>query len=307
MAISSSSGGGFIGAEVTSTARSLGLEVTVVDPLPVPMSRVLNTEIGGRFVDLHRRHGVRTRFGAGVEAVDGESGDLRVRLTDGTVLEAATVVVGIGGGPPNDGWLTSSGLVIDDGLVCDEYCRSVTAEKNVYAVGDVSRWFHRGGRGGGGAVRTEHWTNAVDQAACVAHNITHPPRSALLRAGRVRMERPARLEDPGRRPDHWSRRPCHCRRPAERQPLCSALHRRRPTVEWRGDRQLATRTDRVQARTAGREQSRELADKARGLDELNEYRGHPATMTSLIWKKRVWTPSDGACLASEMPKSPPNG
>ncbi|WP_137144037.1 NAD(P)/FAD-dependent oxidoreductase [Mycolicibacterium sp. CR10] len=162
-------GGGFIGAEVTSTARSLGLEVTVVDPLPVPMSRVLNTEIGGRFVDLHRRHGVRTRFGAGVEAVDGESGDLRVRLTDGTVLEAATVVVGIGA-VPNDGWLTSSGLVIDDGLVCDEYCRSVTAE-NVYAVGDVSRWFHRGR---GGAVRTEHWTNAVDQAACVAHNITHP-------------------------------------------------------------------------------------------------------------------------------------
>ena len=46
-------------------------------------------------------------------------------LTDGTVLEAATVVVGIGA-VPNDGWLTSSGLVIDDGLVCDEYCRAVT-------------------------------------------------------------------------------------------------------------------------------------------------------------------------------------
>ncbi|MCV7070460.1 FAD-dependent oxidoreductase, partial [Mycobacterium rufum] len=97
-----------------------------------------------------------------------ESGDLRVSLTDGTVLEASTVVVGIGA-VPNDGWLKSSGLVIDDGLVCDEYCRAVTSE-NVYAVGDVSRWFHRGR---GGDVRMEHWTNAVDQAACVAHNITH--------------------------------------------------------------------------------------------------------------------------------------
>ena len=84
-------GAGFIGAEVASTARLLGLEVTVIDPLPVPMSRVLNPEIGEWFVDLHRRHGVRSRFGVGVEGNKGERGDLLVQLTDGTVLEAATV------------------------------------------------------------------------------------------------------------------------------------------------------------------------------------------------------------------------
>ncbi|ARV80177.1 FAD-dependent oxidoreductase [Mycobacterium sp. 050128] len=162
-------GGGFIGAEVASTARTLGLEVTIVDPLPVPMSRVLNAEIGGWFVDLHRRHQVCTRFGVGVENIEGERSNLKIRLTDGTALEASAVVVGIGA-VPNDGWLKSSGLVVDDGLVCDQYCRAVTAP-NIYAVGDVSRWFHqRRGRD----TRVEHWTNAVDQAACVAHNITHP-------------------------------------------------------------------------------------------------------------------------------------
>lgn len=99
-------GAGFIGAEVASTARSLGgLQVTVVDPVPVPMSRVLTEEIGGWFVDLHRDHGVHTRFGVGVENIEGgERGNLKIGLTDGTVLEADTVVVGIGA-VPNDGWL----------------------------------------------------------------------------------------------------------------------------------------------------------------------------------------------------------
>jgi NADPH-dependent 2,4-dienoyl-CoA reductase/sulfur reductase-like enzyme len=162
-------GGGFIGAEVASTARLLGLEVTMVDPLPVPMSRVLNPEIGGWFVDLHERHGVRSRFGVGVERIDGERGDFTATLTDGSQVTAAVVVVGIGA-EPNDDWLRSSGLVVDNGLVLDQYCRAVDAH-NVFGAGDVARWFHPGY---GAEMRVEHWTNAVDQAVCVAHNIAHP-------------------------------------------------------------------------------------------------------------------------------------
>jgi phthalate 3,4-dioxygenase ferredoxin reductase subunit len=162
-------GAGFIGAEVASTARLLGLDVTIVDPLAVPMSRLLNTEIGEWFTDLHRRHGVTTAFGTGVEGIEGERGRLRVRLTDGRVLEAETAVVGIGA-QPNDEWLKPSGLVIDNGVVCDEHCRAVDVPY-VFAVGDVARWFHPGR---GEETRIEHWTNAVDQAVCVAHNIARP-------------------------------------------------------------------------------------------------------------------------------------
>lgn len=162
-------GGGFIGAEVASTAHALGHEVTVVDPLPVPMGRLLGAEVGRLFTDLHERHGVRTRFGLGVERVTGSQGDLRVELTDGAVLAAATVVVGIGA-VPNDGWLADSGLLIDNGIVCDGSGRAQGAA-GVYAVGDVARWYHAGR---GDHVRIEHWTNAVEQAACVAHAITHP-------------------------------------------------------------------------------------------------------------------------------------
>ena len=162
-------GGGFIGAEVAASARALGREVTVVDPLPLPIGRVVGAELGPHFTELHHRHGVATRFGAGVEGIEGTAGSLRVQLTDGSELAAATVVVGIGA-TPNDGWLASSGLLIEDGVVCGEFGRTVDAP-DVYAVGDVARWYHPGHRT---ELRVEHWTSAVEQAACVAHNIAHP-------------------------------------------------------------------------------------------------------------------------------------
>lgn len=162
-------GGGFIGAEIAATAHAAGRGVTVVDPLPSPMSRVLGEEVGALLGTVHQRHGVTTRFGVGVQDVTGTAGDLQVTLTDGDQLAAATVVVGIGA-TPNVGWLASSGLLVEDGLVCDEHGRAVDSN-DVYGVGDVARWLHPDH---GETVRAEHWTNAVEQASCVARNIMHP-------------------------------------------------------------------------------------------------------------------------------------
>ena len=161
-------GAGFIGCEVAATARSLGHEVTIVDPLEAPIGRAVGPEIGRYLTVQHRRHGVDTRFGVTVEQVDGRAGDLRVALSDGTSLRAATVVVGIGA-VPNVAWLAGSGLQIDNGILCDEYSRAHGAQ-DVFAVGDVARWYHRRHQQ---HVRVEHWTNAVEQAACAAHNLLH--------------------------------------------------------------------------------------------------------------------------------------
>jgi phthalate 3,4-dioxygenase ferredoxin reductase subunit len=161
-------GGGFIGAEVASTARASGLDVTIVDPVAVPMARAVGDTVGRRMVDLHHRNGTLTRFGIGVEGIVGERGRLTVELTDGSALHCATVVVGIGA-IPNDEWLADSGLALDDGIGCDEYGR--TGPPGVYALGDVARWHHpRRGR----PTRAEHWTNAVDQANIIATSITTP-------------------------------------------------------------------------------------------------------------------------------------
>jgi NADPH-dependent 2,4-dienoyl-CoA reductase/sulfur reductase-like enzyme len=163
-------GAGFIGAEIAATATAMGIaDVTLVDPVDVPLSRVLNPAVAQHFARLHVNHGVATRFGAHVTAIAGRADDFEVLLDDGSRLPARTIVVGIGA-VPNDEWLRGSGLVIEDGVVCDLFSRASNAP-HVHAVGDVARWFHpRHGR----LVRSEHWTNAVEQARCVAHNITHP-------------------------------------------------------------------------------------------------------------------------------------
>lgn len=162
-------GAGFIGAEVASSATALGLDVSIVDPLPVPMERIVGAELGRAFSALHNRNGVRTHFGTGVGGIDKADGRLRVTLDDGTALDADTVVVGIGV-TPRDGWLASSGLPLDNGLLCDEHLR-VDGHEHIHAVGDIARWHHpRHGE----RVRIEHWTNAVEQASCVAHTIANP-------------------------------------------------------------------------------------------------------------------------------------
>jgi phthalate 3,4-dioxygenase ferredoxin reductase subunit len=162
-------GGGFIGAETAAAARAAGCAVTIVDPVRVPMERATGPVVGGLLAGLHGRHGVAARFGVGVRAVTGQAGDLTVTLSDGTALQAGTVVVGIGA-MPNDAWLGGSGLVVADGVVCDAHLAAAGAE-HVFAVGDVARWPHPDLAA---PVRSEHWTNAADQARCAAHNIAHP-------------------------------------------------------------------------------------------------------------------------------------
>ena len=106
-----------------------------------------------------------------VTAVEGEDRVTGVHLATGEVVPADAVVVGIGAAPET-AWLESSGLLIDDGLVCDQFCRAEGTE-NVYAVGDVARWMNPFY---GEAMRVEHWTNAVEQAACVAQAILGDPQ-----------------------------------------------------------------------------------------------------------------------------------
>ncbi|MCY3577786.1 MAG: FAD-dependent oxidoreductase [bacterium] len=149
-------GAGFIGAEVAATARERGLEVTVIEALPVPLGRVLGTEVGTVCADVHRDHGVDLRLGVGVDGFEGHGRVERVNLSDGTTVEADVVVVGIGV-IPNTEWLEGSGLTLDNGVVCDETC---LAAPGIAAAGDVARWPNRLF---GETMRVEHWDNAIAQ------------------------------------------------------------------------------------------------------------------------------------------------
>jgi NADPH-dependent 2,4-dienoyl-CoA reductase/sulfur reductase-like enzyme len=163
-------GGGFIGAEVAWTLHELGRPVTLVEPLPTLMVRGLGPRIGEAFTRRHAAAGIDLRLGAGVGAIEGADRVEGVRLTDGTLLPADVVVLGVGTAPET-GWLADSGLDLRDGVVCDEHLAAVGAE-GVYAVGDVARWRHpRYGED----LRVEHWTNAAETAGVVAANLTGTP------------------------------------------------------------------------------------------------------------------------------------
>ncbi len=158
-------GAGFIGAEVAATARGLGLEVTMVEALPTPLERVLGAEMGTICAQLHLDNGVDLRTGVGVAGLEGNERVASVQLSDGAAVDASVVVVGIGV-IPNTEWLEGSGLSVDNGVVCDEYCR---AADRVLAAGDVARWPN--GRFGGEMMRVEHWDNAVEQGTYTARRL----------------------------------------------------------------------------------------------------------------------------------------
>jgi 3-phenylpropionate/trans-cinnamate dioxygenase ferredoxin reductase component len=162
-------GGGFIGSEVAATARGLGLTVTVVDPLVAPIARFVGDELGAHLAGLHAANGVQTRFGLGVSGVERRDNRFVVHLADETTVVGDVVLVGIGA-VPNDAWAADSGLPTADGVLCDEFSR-VVGRPNVYAIGDVARWTHARH---GERIRIEHWTNAVEQADCVAHTVVDP-------------------------------------------------------------------------------------------------------------------------------------
>jgi NADPH-dependent 2,4-dienoyl-CoA reductase/sulfur reductase-like enzyme len=175
-------GAGFIGAEVASTARAAGLDVTVIEALAAPLSAVLGNELGAVIAGLHAAHGVRLLCGVGVSRLLGQQQVTGVELADGRVIRADVVLVGVGV-QPNVEWLAGSGLQIAHGVQCDAY--GLTGIPAVVAVGDCASWYepaldaHH---------RLEHWTGARERAVIAA--------GSLLSGGEQRAA--------GRPPYFWS-------------------------------------------------------------------------------------------------------
>ena len=154
-------GAGFIGTEVASTARGLGLDVTVVTSGRTPLAGPLGHEMGTVCAALHAEHGVRLVTGAARAVPVGDRRVRAVRLADAD-LPADIVVAGIGSVPCVD-WLAGSGLRIDGGVLTDGRC--ATAIPGVVAVGDCAV---APSDYSGALLRDGHWTHAQQQPAVAA-------------------------------------------------------------------------------------------------------------------------------------------
>jgi NADPH-dependent 2,4-dienoyl-CoA reductase/sulfur reductase-like enzyme len=167
-------GGGFIGAEIASSARARGAAVTIVEVAPVPLVRAVGEVVGKALSGLHGRNGTHLVCGVQVEEVLGRQRAEGVRLSTGQVIRADLVIVGIGVTPATE-WLAGSGIALspaDGAVLCDEYLR--TSAPDVYAAGDVAHWPNRLLDC---AMRLENWTNAADQGSQAAINALFPDRA----------------------------------------------------------------------------------------------------------------------------------
>jgi NADPH-dependent 2,4-dienoyl-CoA reductase/sulfur reductase-like enzyme len=166
-------GGGFIGAEVAASCRSLGVDVVLIEKAAGPLLAALGKELAPRWAELHRQHGVDLRVGVGVDAFVGNGRVEAVRLTDGSQVPADLIVIGLGVTPATD-WLGGSGLRVEDGVICDA-TGAVEGGTDVVAAGDVARWWHPLYER---HLRTEHWDDAGRQGAAAARSLLAGPDRA---------------------------------------------------------------------------------------------------------------------------------
>ena len=147
-------GGGFIGLEVAASAALLGCRVTVIETADRLLPRLGSPEASAAVLAHHRALGIDIRLNAGVSHGDGAS----LHLTDGSTVDAAVIVAGIGVVPETT-LAEEAGLAVEDGVLVDEY--GVTSDPLIFAAGDVTRHHHPllGRR-----IRLESWQNANMQA-----------------------------------------------------------------------------------------------------------------------------------------------
>ncbi|MBB4905356.1 NAD(P)/FAD-dependent oxidoreductase [Actinophytocola algeriensis] len=157
-------GAGFVGCEVAASSVGLGKQVTIFEPEPTPLARVLGVKIGAAVLDIHRARGVEVRTGEYVETCTPSGGRLVLESNLGHRVDADLVVVGVGA-LPNDDLARHAGIETGNGIHVDEYGR--TSAPGVWALGDVAAQLHHGRR-----VRVEHHDNALRQGQTVAANIT---------------------------------------------------------------------------------------------------------------------------------------
>ncbi len=151
-------GGSFIGIEVASSLRALGLLPTIVERADRLWSGRLGSELASWAADRLKEAGIAMRLGARVDRIsDGGA------WVDGEHLPAAFVVAGVGV-RPRDELASAAGLQVDDGIVVDAEQR--TSHPAIWAAGDVARL---------GPLRIEHWHAAREGGERAARSMLGIP------------------------------------------------------------------------------------------------------------------------------------
>lgn len=155
-------GGGYVGLEAAASARALGAEAVIIERMDRVLARVASRTLSDFFTGYHRARGVEVLTSAEVTGFE----DAGVRLSDGRLIEADAVLVGVGAAA-NDDLARAAGLDCGNGVVVDEAAR--TSDPAIWAIGDVT--FRPIPVHGGRRHRLESVPNALEQARQAASAI----------------------------------------------------------------------------------------------------------------------------------------
>ncbi|WP_033075431.1 NAD(P)/FAD-dependent oxidoreductase [Sphingopyxis sp. MWB1] len=159
-------GGGYIGLEAAAVLTKAGKKVVLLEAQPRVLARVAGEELSRFFEQEHRAHGVDIRLGVGISALEGDGHVTGIRLSDGEVIPADLVIVGIGIVPAVEP-LLAAGAEGGNGVRVDPLCK--TSLPDIYAIGDCAE--HVNDFADGAHIRLESVQNANDQANVVAKGI----------------------------------------------------------------------------------------------------------------------------------------
>lgn len=155
-------GAGYIGLETAAALSELGLHVTLLARGERVLERVTTPAVSAFFAQLHEARGVRILTHVRPLAFQGKEDIEQVLCSDGTVVEADLVVVGIGV-VPNLELAREAGLTVGDGILVDDCAQ--TSDPDIVAVGDCA--FHPNAALGF-SLRLESVPHAIEQAKSAA-------------------------------------------------------------------------------------------------------------------------------------------
>ncbi|MFL2802924.1 MAG: NAD(P)/FAD-dependent oxidoreductase [Paracoccaceae bacterium] len=157
-------GGGFIGLEVASVARKLGIDVTIIESQERILKRTSSEIVANYLKNIHISNGVIIKEKTFVKKfLYDEKEFFGVLTNNNEEIYADLLIAGIGV-EPNTKIAVNAGLSIDNGIVVNVNCR--TNDPTIYAAGDCASFPYKGN-----LIRLESVGNAIEQSEIAAENV----------------------------------------------------------------------------------------------------------------------------------------
>ena len=158
-------GGGFIGLEIAASANELGKEIYIIEMNDQLMGRIIPKKISNFCKKIHEINGNKIYLNTTIKKIISSKNSYEIKLSNDKIIFVDLIILGIGS-IANTELFKDKDIKIDNGIITNEYCE--TSQKDVYAAGDVSNFFHPFYNKN---IRLESYQHAQNHGICAGKNI----------------------------------------------------------------------------------------------------------------------------------------